>query len=156
MKQEAIILGRSTLENTWFTPADNEALASAGSSPIETKQSAFELMRRPELRLSGVEMLRPLGLPTDPAVREQLELAAIYEGYIQRQERLAAQTRRLDGLRIPADWNYMTTNGLSYETREKLSRIRPTTVGQAGRIPGVRPSDIALLIGHLRGVVGVA
>lgn len=156
MKQEAIILGRSTLENTWFTPADNKALASAGSSPIETKQSAFELMRRPELRLSGVEMLRPLGLPTDPAVREQLELAAIYEGYIQRQERLAAQTRRLDGLRIPADWNYMTTNGLSYETREKLSRIRPTTVGQAGRIPGVRPSDIALLIGHLRGVVGVA
>jgi len=53
-------------------------------------------------------------------------------------------------MRIPAQYDFMGMRGLSYESKEKMSRIRPTTVGQASRIPGVRPSDIALLIGHIR------
>jgi tRNA uridine 5-carboxymethylaminomethyl modification enzyme len=80
-------------------------------------------------------------------------LAAVYDGYLQRQADLAAQQSRLDDYPIPTDWDYDTTGGISYETREKLGRIRPATVGQASRVPGVRPTDIALLIGHLRGVV---
>jgi tRNA uridine 5-carboxymethylaminomethyl modification enzyme len=91
-----------------------------------------------------------VSLSTHPQVREQLELAGSYDGYIQKQEKLAEQSKRLEQVRIPLDFNFMGMNGLSYESKEKMSRIRPTTVGQASRIPGVRPSDIALLIGHIR------
>ena len=70
------------------------------------------------------------------------------------QKRMAEKAQKLDELRIPSDWDYETVNSLSFESKEKLSRIRPTTVGQASRIPGVRPTDIALLIGYLRGRVG--
>jgi len=83
-------------------------------------------------------------------VRVQLELAAKYDGYIQQQSRNAERQRKLDAMRIPEEFPYSELKGLSYETTEKLSRLRPGTIGQASRVPGVRPSDIALLIGHLR------
>ncbi len=79
----------------------------------------------------------------------QVELNAKLEGYLQIQQRAATQQRRLDALRIPATFDYPAARGLSYESIEKLGRVRPTTVGQASRVPGVRPSDIALLIGFL-------
>jgi tRNA uridine 5-carboxymethylaminomethyl modification enzyme len=153
-KQEAILRGRAVLENTFVLPSESDALISIGSAPVGEKYSLFTLMKRPELRLEGVLKLRPdLAISPDLAVREQLELAAVYDGYLQRQADLAAQQSRLDDYPIPTDWDYDATGGISYETREKLGRIRPTTVGQASRVPGVRPTDIALLIGHLRGVV---
>jgi len=153
-KQEAILRGRAMLENTFATPADNEKLRELGSAEVQTRVSVFDLIRRPELRLAGALAVREVPVSDDPAVREQLELAGIYDGYIQRQERLAEQSRGLDQMAIPADWDYHAVTSLSFETREKLSRIRPVTVGQASRVPGVRPSDIALLIGHLRGALG--
>ncbi len=153
-KQEAILRGRAVLENTFVLPSESDALIAIGSAPVGEKYSLFTLMKRPELRLDGVLKLRPdLAISPDPAVREQLELAAVYDGYLQRQADLAAQQLRLDDYPIPTDWDYDATGGISYETREKLGRIRPTTVGQASRVPGVRPTDIALLIGHLRGVI---
>ena len=150
-KQEAIALGRVVLENTFIMPAESDQLAAIGSAPVAEKISLFNLMRRPELRLAGVLQLRPdLAISRNPAVREQLELLAVYDGYIQRQTDLAAQHAKLDEYPIPADWDYHQTGGISYETREKLTRVRPVTVGQASRVPGVRPTDIALLIGHLK------
>ncbi len=83
-------------------------------------------------------------------MRDQLEIAAKFEGYIQIQARNAELTRKLDALQLPLSLDYSRITSLSYESVEKLSRIRPTSVGQASRIPGVRPADIALLIGHLR------
>ena len=82
--------------------------------------------------------------------QEQLALAGLYDGYIQRQERLAARQVKLEEMRIPPAFDYMAMGGLSYESKEKLGRLRPVTVGQASRVPGVRPADIALLIGHLK------
>ena len=108
-------------------------------------------MRRPEIRLPQIESLSPsLEIDDDPRVREQIELTALYEALIAKQQRLAEQDSRLDAMTIPSGWSFAETAGLSYESREKLARVRPATVGQAARVPGVRPTDIAVLIGHLK------
>ena len=153
-KQEAIARGRAELENRFVFPADSEMLTAFGSNPLASKASLFDLVKRPELRLAGVLKMFPnLGISTDRDVLEQIELAAVFDGYIDKQTKLANQSRKLDDMPIPSEWDYHAMNGLSYESREKLSRIKPVTVGQASRVPGVRPSDIALLLGYLRGVV---
>ena len=91
------------------------------------------------------------GTSLEAQVRQQLELAAKYDGYLQIQSKVASRAQALEDLRIPDGLDFQGMAGLSFETIEKLGRIRPATVGQASRVPGVRPSDIALLIGHLRG-----
>jgi tRNA uridine 5-carboxymethylaminomethyl modification enzyme len=148
-KRDAIEIGRAVLENTFVFPKQNQALSELNTAEVETKLSLFDLMKRPEMNLVKAEAFAGRTISSDPKVREQIELAAVYDGYIQKQQRMADRARQLDGLRLPADFDYSSI-GVSYETREKLTRIRPTTVGQASRVPGVRPSDIALLIGHLR------
>jgi len=154
-KYEKIQLGRSVLENTFLFPKDNEFLTNAGTAELPGKISLFDMMKRPEMNLDRVlELAEASGLSItiadDVQVREQLDLAGAYDGYIQKQEKLVEQSKRLEEMRIPAKYDFMSMMGLSYESKEKMSRLRPTTVGQASRIPGVRPSDIALLIGHLR------
>jgi tRNA uridine 5-carboxymethylaminomethyl modification enzyme len=153
-KRDEIEIGRTRLENTFVMPAHSDEMREAGTAAIESKLSFFDLLKRPEMNLAKVEALAAtcsieLSVSTDKKVREQIELAGAYDGYIQRQERLAHQARRLELLRIPEGFDFGSIS-LSFETREKLGRIRPTTVGQASRVPGVRPSDIALLIGHLK------
>jgi tRNA uridine 5-carboxymethylaminomethyl modification enzyme len=135
-------------------PVHNEALAEYGTSPVETRLSLFSLLKRPEMGVDSLEALSTklglgLSISADPKVREQIALAGAYEGYIQRQQRLADRAERLEEMRIPANFDYASMS-LSHETLEKLGKVRPTTVGQASRVPGVRPSDIALIIGFLR------
>ncbi len=154
-KYEKIQMGRSVLENAFLYPAHNEFLTDAGTAELPGKISLFDMMKRPEMNLQKVLDLAQasgigVSISDDVQVREQLELAGAYDGYIQKQEKLVEQSKRLEEMRIPAQYDFMNMKGLSYESREKMNRIRPTTVGQASRIPGVRPSDIALLIGHLR------
>ena len=154
-KIEKINLGRIAMENTYLYPLHNEILAAFGTAEVPGKLSLFDLLKRPEMNLGRMLELAELCglnilLSPDPSVREQLELAGSYDGYIQKQEKLAEQSKRLESVKIPTEFSFMAMNGLSYESKEKMTRIRPTTVGQASRIPGVRPSDIALLIGHLR------
>ncbi len=97
----------------------------------------------------------PLNPPSGPRsleneVFEGIELTAKYDGYLRQQARVAERMKQLEEMRIPRDLDFAGMKGLSYETVEKLSRVRPATVGQASRVPGVRPADIALLIGNLR------
>ncbi len=158
LKQGAIADGLERLKATFVNESHTAAFEDAGESRVRTKTSLFDLLRRPEMTLSAIEQIRDADQMTDNAlspslslqVREQIELAAKYDGYIQRQQRAADRSRKLDDMRIPIDWNWQDMKGLSHESREKLGRVRPTTVGQASRVPGVRPADIALLIGHLR------
>ncbi len=159
-KQEAIALGMAQLENTYVMPAQSDHLRQADTAPVESKISLFELLKRPEMNLERVEAIgdacgASVTVSRDRKVREQIELAGAYDGYIQRQEKLAGQARKLDEMRIPANFNFSSLS-LSFESREKLTRIQPTTVGQASRVPGVRPSDIALIIGHLKARRGTA
>ncbi len=161
-KMDHIRTGFKELESTFVSPAHNETIDAMEFTPLKTKISLFELMKRPEVSLSdAMRLAERVGLkpsinlkPESVIEKEalaQLELAAKYDGYLQIQERAANQARKLDALSIPISLDYQAMKGLSYETVEKLTRLRPATVGQASRVPGVRPSDIALLIGHLRG-----
>ncbi len=157
-KQDELSKNLNILKEHSVMPFDNELLVSVGTPAIDQRVSYFDLMKRPEIGLAKVEALalaksQPLALSEDQEVREQLELAGLYDGYIQRQERLANQHRRLDGMKIPVGFDFKGLGGLSYESSEKLDLVRPGTIGQASRIPGVRPADIALLIGHLKALV---
>lgn len=154
-KQEAIAQGLRSMRETFFYEAHNEALAEEGEAPIPGRMSGFELMKRPSVALDRLRRLAAvcdldLDLPLDREALAQVELAAMYDGYIKQQERLIAKLRDLDAIRIPPQWAWSEVEGLSHESREKLGRVRPRTVGQASRVPGVRPADIALLIGRLR------
>jgi tRNA uridine 5-carboxymethylaminomethyl modification enzyme len=154
-KQDKVGAGRAALSEAFVLPSHNPVLAEFGSSPVEGRLSFFDLLKRPEIGLAEAVAIAsrcgiPMVLPKEPDVREQLALAGLYDGYIRKQERLAERQGRLDEMKIPAAFDFVGLLGLSYESREKFGRIRPGTVGQASRIPGVRPSDVALLIGHLR------
>jgi tRNA uridine 5-carboxymethylaminomethyl modification enzyme len=151
--------GLFALESNFVSIADEALFGELGLNASKQKTSLFDLMRRPEVGLEKVEEIASkmgvdLGIPATGEAREQIQLQALYSGYVVQQKRMAEKAQKLDELRIPSDWDYETVNSLSFESKEKLSRIRPTTVGQASRIPGVRPTDIALLIGYLRGRVG--
>jgi tRNA uridine 5-carboxymethylaminomethyl modification enzyme len=97
-------------------------------------------------------MLAALGLDLgdDDEALEQIELEAKYDGYVRAQLRIIDRAERLESMRLPDSLLYAAVKGLSHESVEKLDRVRPATIGQAARIPGVRPSDIAILIGSLR------
>jgi tRNA uridine 5-carboxymethylaminomethyl modification enzyme len=148
-KAEAIARGRAALEETFVSPADSARFEELGEPTPVRKTSLFELLQRPTVDLAFLEQLgAPIG--DDPEVRLQIELAGRYAGYLGKQSSMAASDEQMDAIRIPLDFDYEGLKGLSYESREKLGRLRPGSVGQASRVPGVRMSDVALLIGVLR------
>ena len=155
-KEEAIAQGIENLEAFQVSLSHEAEFQELGMTPAANKVSLFGLMRRPEVDFSVVHRVAEkcgfnLEISDDREVLEQIELAGMYAGYIGHQERAAARARKLDDLLIPGSLDYGFLKGLSFESREKLDRVRPTTIGQASRIPGVRMSDIALLIGYVRG-----
>lgn len=116
----------------------------------ERGKNGLELIREPEVTIDSL-------LPYDannfsPEVKEEVELDLKYEGYLKRQEREIARFEKNESVAIPEDFDYDSVDGLSQESREKFKAIRPKSVGQAGRISGVRVSDIAVLQVALRGV----
>jgi tRNA uridine 5-carboxymethylaminomethyl modification enzyme len=144
-----------SLRDTALSSADNPVLLAEGEAPLANRVSLFEFLQRPNLDVDRVAQLaslcgKPVWISNCPKAREQVGLAAAYDGYIQIQERQVHQSRRMELMRIPNDLDFAGLNGLSYESKEKLTRVRPLTIGQASRVPGVRPADIALLIGHLK------
>ncbi|RKU27962.1 tRNA uridine-5-carboxymethylaminomethyl(34) synthesis enzyme MnmG [Candidatus Poribacteria bacterium] len=114
----------------------------------ELKQPTLlaDLLKRPELRYEHIVGLvpPPQELPHD--VKEQVEIQIKYDGYIQRQQRQIHQFKRLENLRIPDTFSYADVRGLKTEAREKLEKIRPASIGQASRLPGVSPADISILM----------
>ncbi len=104
-------------------------------------------LRRPETRIEALqgELERELGEPLPTAVQMTVETEIKYDGYLAQQERMVARLREAESRRIPGDFDYRSVPGLSREIREKLERVRPETLGQAGRIPGVTPAAIAVL-----------
>ncbi len=114
----------------------------------ELKQPTLlaDLLKRPELRYEHIVDLVPPQEELPPAVKEQVEIQIKYDGYIQRQQRQIHQFKRLENLRIPDTFNYADVRGLKTEAREKLEKIRPASIGQASRLPGVSPADISILM----------
>lgn len=152
-KLETIEELRGTLSSNVVLPADEEMLGELEFRPVKVKTTWLDLLKRPDVSSANVVVLAErMGVTIEAPAEawQQLELSAKYDGYIKVQQRHIDQHERLESLRIPSSLDYATLKGLSYESIEKLNRVRPETIGQASRVPGVRPTDIALLIGHLR------
>jgi tRNA uridine 5-carboxymethylaminomethyl modification enzyme len=132
-----------------FGPKVDAYLGTCGSAPVPEAVTALSLLRRPDIGLFG--LLACLDLKTDLTEREMLALEASerYKGFWDRQLKEIERNRKLGGLRIPAEFNYLAAHALSTEARQKLSEKRPLTVGLAQRISGVTPADISGLIFHL-------
>ncbi len=128
------------------SPALDALLKSRGESPCPAGARLADLLRRPRVRygdLAPFDRERP---PLPPAVARQVEISVKYEGYIRRQERQVAEMKQWEGRALPPDLDYGGIQGLRLEAREKLSRIRPLNLGQASRISGVSPADLAALM----------
>ena len=123
----------------------NERLREAGTAPVAESVTAAELLKRPEVTYALVAAFIPPESPLDGEDIRCVETEIKYAGYIGRQERAAAQLSRMDHAKIPDDFDYASVPGLLAESRQKLERVRPMTLGQAGRISGVTPADIQLL-----------
>jgi tRNA uridine 5-carboxymethylaminomethyl modification enzyme len=107
-----------------------------------------QLLRRPDFHLGLLPKSLLEGFSTE--IWEQVETDLKYEGYIKRQEETIARAERVESKCIPDRMNYETVRGLRFEARQKFTKIRPATLGQAGRISGITPADIALLTVHLQ------
>ncbi|MGR8919785.1 MAG: tRNA uridine-5-carboxymethylaminomethyl(34) synthesis enzyme MnmG [Gammaproteobacteria bacterium] len=149
------LLERETerLENTWLSPdtLDQDAASAVLGQPLTKQQRLFDLLRRPELDYRRL-MAWPVAGPgiDDEQVIEQLDNAARYAGYIERQAEAVARAAAQEQTAIPADFDFLAVRGLSNEVRQKLAEHRPLTVGQASRIAGVTPAAVSLLLVHLK------
>ncbi len=129
-------------------------LESFGTSPLGESQTAAKMLRRPQISFEDLLQLLP---PADrerfasatPEVVEQLAIEARYEGYIRRQMTEIRRHRATETLIIPGEFDYGAIEGLTFEAKDKLGRLRPDTLGQASRIPGVSPADISVLLIYL-------
>jgi tRNA uridine 5-carboxymethylaminomethyl modification enzyme len=125
--------------------AANARLAASGVAPLSAEATAEELLRRPEVRYSQLQAA--LDLPEAPEqVVEQVELQAKYGGYLVKQQREVDRVRRMESRRLPPDLDYAGIRGLRNEARQVLMRFAPATLGQAARLAGINPADIAVLL----------
>jgi tRNA uridine 5-carboxymethylaminomethyl modification enzyme len=156
-KQEAVLQEQERLKSTWVRPATlpkEDAIRVLGK-PIEHEYSLFELLRRPELSYEAL-----LSLPTSEAavkyediaeeVRQQVDIAAKYQGYIDRQQDEIERSAGSEHTQLPEDMDYADVHGLSIEVQQKLAHHKPQTIGQASRVSGVTPVAVSLLLVYLK------
>jgi tRNA uridine 5-carboxymethylaminomethyl modification enzyme len=150
-KREAIQRETERLGSTWIHPgtAQAESLAGRLKNPINREYSLADLLKRPELDYADIAGLKGEAC-SDPQVAEQVAIQAKYAGYIDRQQEEIERLRRHENTSLPADLDYRAVNGLSNEVRQKLGEVRPDTLARAGRIPGVTPAAISLLMIYLK------
>lgn len=150
-KQELIAQEKKRVASTVISPSETltKILVSRETSDVNTGIRLIELLKRPELNyeaLAPVDLTRP---ELDAAIFEQVEIAVKYEGYIKKQIAAVENMRKLENKLLPADIDYKDVVGLRLEAQEKLNAIRPLNIGQAGRISGVSPSDVNVLMIYL-------
>ncbi|MEZ5541155.1 MAG: tRNA uridine-5-carboxymethylaminomethyl(34) synthesis enzyme MnmG [Pseudomonadota bacterium] len=152
-KRDAIEREQQRLATVLVRPDSPAGSVVAGllERPLAREQFAAELLRRPELDYHTLTAIAALGPPVaDPAVAEQVEIQAKYAGYLARQAGEIDRQRRHLEQTLPAEFDYNAVRGLSSEVCEKLLDVRPQTIGQAARIPGITPAAIALLLVHIK------
>jgi tRNA uridine 5-carboxymethylaminomethyl modification enzyme len=152
-KLEAIETEQQRLNAMWLTPKNalGRSLAEVHNIELSKECRALDLIKRPEMNYTRLMQLEGIGPGVaDTRVAEQVEIQVKYSGYLDRQQAEVDRNRRHDKRIIPADFDYALVRGLSHEVMEKLIKSRPETVGQAGRIAGVTPAAISLLLVHLK------
>ena len=127
-----------------------ELLVSLGSSPVESGATLAELIRRPELNYQVLAPLDPDRPSLSSDVQEQVNIEIKYEGYISRQKKQVIQFEKTEKKKIPEDLDYDDVQSLRLEARQKLKEFRPANIGQAGRIAGVSPADVSVLLVYLK------
>ena len=152
-KLEAVSREQARLKRTFVQIATDdvsrETQIAVLGKPLEHEYSLFELLRRPEVSYEGVLTLGALGMgELEPSVREQVEIAAKYQGYIDRQKDEIAKQKGSENTKLDVD--YADVHGLSIEARQKLTQFKPETIGQANRISGITPATISLLLVYLK------
>ena len=148
-KRDEVARETERLKSTWVNPAllPADAATRLIGQPIERECSLFDLLRRPTVGYAQV-----LGLPgggagvDDARVAEQVEIAAKYQGYIDRQNEEVERHREQETLRLPPDLDYTQLTGLSMEVRQRLQKARPETLGQAARLQGITPAAVSVLL----------
>ncbi len=147
-KYEAVRKETERLEHTHLAPGDALAalLESRGTTPVTSGVSLADLIRRPQIGYADLAPFDPERPALDRAVTEAVEIGLKYEGYIKRQLRQVEEFKRLEDRALPRTLDYQSIPGLRIEAREKLEKIRPENFGQAGRISGVSPADLAALM----------
>ena len=152
-KRAAIERETARLQSILVRPENiSEAQAAAVfGTPLTREMHALELLRRPEMNYGKLTSLGCVGTgEVAPEVAEQVEIGVRYAGYIERQREEIARARRQEHTPLPADFDFAAVHGLSNEVLQKLAQVRPQTLGQAARIPGVTPAAISLLLVHLK------
>ena len=152
-KRAAIEKQTQRLQEHYIKPAgvDAKRCKEILGNELKREYNLYELLRRPEVTLQKLRQLcaQDLG-DISPEVGEQLEIQAKYAGYIERQNLQVARQAKQANVKLPEDLNYAAVVGLSNEAKQKLTEIRPLTIGQATRISGITPSAISLLLVHLK------
>jgi tRNA uridine 5-carboxymethylaminomethyl modification enzyme len=151
-KREAIERETARLATAWATPTNTLGgeLERATGIVLARENSALDLLKRPQLDYAQLVALPSLAPGADdPAVAEQVEISVKYSGYLDRQRDEIARQQRNEDTAIDPAFDYAIVHGLSMEVRQKLERVRPQTVGQAQRIPGMTPAAVSLLLVHL-------
>ncbi len=152
-KQEAVGREQERLRKTFVQPANvsRETQIEVFGKPIDHEYSLFDLLRRPEVSYDGLRKLETSVFEEiAPDVREQVEIAAKYQGYIDRQADEVARSRGQENAKLPADLDYREIHGLPIEAQQKLNAQKPETIGQASRISGITPAAISLLLVYLK------
>ena len=152
-KLEAVSREQARLKTTFVQIATDDVSRETQTAilgkPLEHEYSLFELLRRPEVSYEAMLSLGELGMgELAPEVREQVEIAAKYQGYIDRQKEEIAKQKGSESTKLDID--YTDVHGLSIEARQKLMLHKPETIGQAGRISGITPATISLLLVYLK------
>lgn len=148
-KQEEIAQLKELLGETRFSPKSsiNAYLQEVGFEPLTDGISALELLKRPGIKLSGI--VPYMQIQAEEEIIKRVEIEVKYEGYIAKAKRDAKHLQQMDSVKIPQNFDYQTLDHLSLEAKQKLQEIRPLTMGQASRISGVNPADIAVLAVYL-------
>ena len=121
------------------------------TQPLARDTSLTELLRRPEVNYYSLfEMVKNISAISDNEIAQQVEIQTKYQGYIERQHEEIERSRRHENTPLPPDIDYHNVRGLSVEARQKLNRHKPLTLGEAGRLSGVTPAAVSLLLVHLK------
>ncbi len=152
-KHAAIVNEQQRLQALLLRPdsGPGATLSARLEKPLAREQRAHDLLRRPDVRYADLMAVEGIGPGVaDARVAEQVEIQARYSGYLERQQAEISRQHRYQEQALPADFDYNAVRGLSNEVCEKLQAVRPQTIGQASRIPGITPAAVSLLLIHLR------
>ncbi|HVT62382.1 MAG TPA: FAD-dependent oxidoreductase, partial [Legionellaceae bacterium] len=150
-KREAIERLNIQLHDTWVRVGHNQALEGILEKPFQHDCRAWDALKRPELHYQDLQQLEDLNLPqVADDIAQQVEIQTKYHGYIERQREDILRMQKHEATQLPPDIDYHQVSGLSAEMVQKLTKIKPKTLAQAGRISGVTPAALSLLLVHIK------